>query len=190
MIFIIVEACGRACNLRQSRVVVLERMARYAHKDGTGIFPGNVVLAQEAHCSVRTVVRCINDLLAARFLERDPRRPNNLRAYCIPLEKIGLTPQKVEASLKSKYKQQPEPPPSYGNDAIAQETAQPSYVPAEKTVNQRIKIAQARLAEWQEKADRYRITGKSTETAESYARHYEKQLEELLAEKARKEPQT
>lgn len=107
---LIVQTAGSVRELRGNRRAIFKAMAGYAHKDGTRIFPSHAVLADEVGVSVKTVERHIKAILELGYLREGQRRFNNLRTYDIPLEKIGLTVQMVEDSLKPRKKKPREAP--------------------------------------------------------------------------------
>jgi DNA-binding transcriptional MocR family regulator len=121
---LIVQSAGKVRELRGYRRAIFKAMAEYAHKDGTGIFPSHVVLADDVGCCVKTVERHIAALLELGYVQQVSRRFNNLRTYAIPLEKIGLTVQMVEESLKPRKKKPRAPEWEQEEAAVAQANEQ------------------------------------------------------------------
>lgn len=83
-------------NLPTTEKMVLLVVADHASDDGTNAYPSQATIASKASISVRTVQRCINNLVKARYLImdkhaggsancRDDRRPH---LYTICLDKL------------------------------------------------------------------------------------------------------
>lgn len=183
------QACGKVRGLKTTTRAVFQKMAEYAHKDGTGIYPSHVVLAFELECSTKTIERHVKILLDAGWIVKDHRRPNNLRAYAIPLEKIGLTRALVEASLKRKGKhqpqeeQKPEQPPAFVADGA-------EYPPSqlhEETTEEKIERVRAHITEIEQQLATARQFGGPVSSFQDILNRRTQRLYRLLEQQEREE---
>lgn len=138
----IVQAAGSVREMRFLRRAIFRKMAEYAHKDGSGIFPSHVVLADDVGCCVKTIERHIKALVELGYVVEVSRRFNNLRTYRIPLEKIGLTVQMVEDSLKPR-KKKPRETPVEQEEAEVSAANEQAYTRLTRT---KVQKAEARVA--------------------------------------------
>lgn len=92
-------------KLPTSEKMVLLVIADHASDDGTEAWPSQATIADRASCTIRTVQRCVNNLVAEGYLRcqkgaggsancRDDRRPHKYTINLAKLRDDKLTPRK------------------------------------------------------------------------------------------------